>query len=76
MGQFIPVAELIIEIHELLEDLMVQYEDFVIAGDVNNHVESDESSSKIQKCNGNVIFSYWWFESVFGISGVVDSWPV
>ena len=44
--QFIPVAEFINEFHELLEDFTVQYEDFVIAGDVNIHVESDESSSE------------------------------
>ena len=39
LGQFIPVAEFINEFHELLEDFTVQYEDFAIAGDVNNHVE-------------------------------------
>ena len=44
--QFIPVAEFINEFQELLEDFTVPYEDFFIAGDVNIHVESDESSSR------------------------------
>ena len=46
LGRFIPVAEFINEFHERIEDFTVQYEDFAIAGDGNNHVESDESSSR------------------------------
>ena len=44
--QFIPVTEFFNEFQELLEDFKVRYEDYVIAGDVNIHVESDESSSR------------------------------
>ena len=43
--QFVPVAEFINEFSELLEIYAVLNDDFVIAGDVNIHVETEESSS-------------------------------
>ena len=43
--QFVPVAEFLDEFNELLEVFTVLHEDFVIAGDVNIHVETEESSA-------------------------------
>ena len=44
--QFVPVGEFIEEFGELLEAYTVLHEDFVIAGDINIHVETDESASR------------------------------
>ena len=44
--QFVPVAEFIEEFEELLEKYTMHSEDFVIAGDVNLHMETDESPAK------------------------------
>ena len=44
--QFVPVAEFFEEFEELLEKFTVLYEDFVIVGDVNIHMETDESSAR------------------------------
>ena len=44
--QFVPIAEFFEEFEELLEKYTVLYEDFVIVGDVNVHVETDECASK------------------------------
>ena len=44
--QFVPVAEFIEEFEELLEKFTVLSEDFVIAGDVNLHMETDECSAR------------------------------
>ena len=44
--QFIPVSEFISEFSDLLETYAVLNEYFVIAGDVNIHTETDESSSR------------------------------
>ena len=44
--QWIPIAEFWTEFADLLELFVVLNEDFVIAGDVNIHVESDECASR------------------------------
>ena len=44
--QYVPVSEFINEFGEILETFAVLQEDFVIAGDVNIHVETDESSQR------------------------------
>ena len=44
--QFVPVAEFLEEFEELLETHSVPNKDFIIAGDVNIHVETIDSSSK------------------------------
>ena len=44
--QFVPIAEFMSVFGELLESFVIFNEDFVIAGDVNVHVESDECASK------------------------------
>ena len=44
--QYVPVAKFIEEFEELLEKFAVLNEDFVIAGDVNIHMETDESSAR------------------------------
>ena len=44
--QFVPIAEFIEEFNELLETFTVLYEDFIIAGDVNIHVETDECAAR------------------------------
>lgn len=44
--QFVPVAEFLDEFQELLETYTVLHNDFVIAGDVNIHVETNESPSE------------------------------
>ena len=44
--QFVPVAEFIREFEDILEAFAVLYEDFIIAGDVNIHVETDECPSR------------------------------
>ena len=44
--RFVPVGEFIEEFEELLEKYTVLYDDFVIVGDVNIHMETEESSAK------------------------------
>ena len=44
--QFVPVAEFINEFNDLLETFTVLHEDFIIAGDVNIHVETMESPAR------------------------------
>ena len=44
--QFVPVAEFIEEFEELLETYTILHDDFLIAGDVNIHVETDENPSR------------------------------
>ena len=44
--QFVPVAEFIEEFEELLEKYTVLSDDFVIAGDVNLHMETEESPAQ------------------------------
>ena len=44
--QYVPVGEFIDEFEEILEKFVVLYEDFVIAGDVNIHVETDDGSAR------------------------------
>ena len=44
--QYVPVAEFIHEFEDVLETFAVLYEDFLIAGDVNIHMETDDCSSK------------------------------
>ena len=46
MRQYVPVSEFIDEFEDILETFVVLYEDFVIAGDVNIHVETDDGSAK------------------------------
>ena len=44
--QYVPVSEFINEFGEILETFTVLQEDFIIAGDVNIHVETDECSQR------------------------------
>ena len=44
--QFVPVGEFIHEFEDILETYAVLNEDFIIAGDVNIHVETDECPSR------------------------------
>ena len=44
--QFVPIAEFFDEFEELLAKYTVMNEDFIIAGDVNVHTETDDCSSR------------------------------
>ena len=44
--QYVPVSDFIKEFSELLEQYAVLNEDFVIAGDINIHVETEDSPSR------------------------------
>lgn len=44
--QFVAIAEFLEEFEELLEKFTVLYENFIIVGDVNIHMESDESPAR------------------------------
>ena len=55
---FVPVTVFLVEIVQLFEYLIAQKDDFLLAGDVNIHMETDEVySNKFKDIQGTLISS-------------------